>query len=660
EQDRFGPADIAIGVPDGSVTPFLEADLDDKGLTPFDPSGKAIKEHPIYLLLDTYRTLLNEGSYAALGAFLRNADILDFLQNEFSMLPLQLLEEFDEFQNRHLPMGWEDIGDRLAQSQERDQFGHIEKATGFVKEQIDNFQNKDLDSTVRLLLQTVYQFRMVNPQNPDDKEFIAVAQAIDNSLQELASESINNLEIEKAHAFDLLLRRLAGQRCYVEYEETEIDLEGWLELSWNNAPILIVTCMNDGQVPESHLDDIFLPDSLRTLLNLRHDSDRLATDAFLMRTLIESRNTTGRACFIAGKTSSTGDPLKPSRLLFHCSDEELPERAKRLFGDPQEKLDNHPATIGFPLQVTPPADIMPEYLEIRKLPVTAFKDYLACPFRFYLKHVLGMEGLDDQKTEMDSLDFGALIHEVLQEMAENSEISKSENEQEISQFLHAQAKRWVKERFGETPPLPVQIQLDSAKQRLSAAARVQTQLVREGWQIKRYEMKVSTQLNGMDISGRIDRIDQHRETGRLRILDYKTSDRATMPQAAHMGSASPDAPDYVKFFINGKEKSWIDLQLPLYRILLPEEEFGSQIELGYFNLPKAIGDTGITIWEEMGIDHLDSARHCAENVIEGIRNLRFWPPAARVKYDDFENLFPAEISDCIDEQPFEAFMKRPK
>ena len=38
-------------------------------------------------------------------------------------------------------------------------------------------------------------------------------------------------------------------------------------------------------------------------------------------------------------------------------------------------------------------------------------------FTEHAQRVLDMEGLDDLKTEMDALDFGSLVHDVLHEMA---------------------------------------------------------------------------------------------------------------------------------------------------------------------------------------------------------------------------------------------------
>ena len=662
EAGRFGPDDIAIGVPDSGVTPFLAADLEDKGLPAFDPAGKAVGQHPLYQLLEAFRALVNEGTYAAFSAFLRHADVLGFLQNKRNLPPRRVLQQLDNFQNRHLPLGLDDITRRFSRlpsksEEEREEFGDLEKAVAFVREQLDAFENGDLDSAVRSLLQAVYEVRMANPSNPEGEEFIAVANLINGTLGELAGGVVSALGIEKRDALELLLRRLSKEQYYPEREGAAIDLEGWLELPWDDAPLLIVTGMNDGSVPDSRLSDVFLPDSLRGQLSLRRDADWLARDAYLVRAMIESRREEGRVCFIAGKTSAEGEPLKPSRLLFHCSDEELPRRCERLFGDPEERRDNYPATISFLLEAGPPADLAADRLDLQSMPVTWFGDYLACPFRFYLRHVLGMEELDDEKREMDALDFGSLVHYVLHRMAQNDEMRRCENEGELRHFLCTEAEDWAARRFGPSPSLQVGIQIDAAKQRLGAAARVQAGLVREGWEILQSEMIVEAELAGMLVRGRIDRIDRHRHSGLIRVLDYKTSDTAQSPEKAHIASLSPDGAEYLRVKVNGKEKRWADLQLPLYIIILQDKgEFRGQIEVGYFNIPKAVNDTGLTIWEGFDDGLLASARACAEGVLEDIRKRRFWPPAAKVPYDDFESLFHAGVAECVNVETFEAFM----
>ena len=46
---------------------------------------------------------------------------------------------------------------------------------------------------------------------------------------------------------------------------------------------------------------------------------------------------------------------------------------------------------------------------------SAIKDYLDCPFRFFLKRIVKMKTYDANKREMDALDFGKLCHHVLDE-----------------------------------------------------------------------------------------------------------------------------------------------------------------------------------------------------------------------------------------------------
>jgi ATP-dependent helicase/nuclease subunit B len=275
-----------------------------------------------------------------------------------------------------------------------------------------------------------------------------------------------------------------------------------------------------------------------------------------------------------------------------------------------------------------------------------------------MKIILGMEALDDEKVEMDALDFGSLVHEVLSRIPQSDEMASCQDRVKLAQFLCAEAEKWAAERFGYPLPLQIRIQLDAAKQRLHAAARVQADLVKEGWRILDSEVRISAELCGLPIGGRIDRIDRHIETGQIRILDYKTSDTPQKPEKAHLASAVDELADYMKVSVDGEERRWTDLQLPLYRLLLPPNTYpGSMAEAGYFNLPKATDETGVVIWEDLDDHLLESARTCAESIIEDIRSRRFWPPVKRVHYDDFESLFPADVPDCIDAEAFEAFMR---
>ncbi len=665
EAGHFGPADVAIGSPDSEVIPFLETDLAGAGLVPFNPAGRLTDQHPLSQLLRAFRDLNNEGDYPSVSAFIRNSDFLDYLQKKNHILPNRVLEELDSYQNKHLPQSLDDMVRAFAPSTTKSarhkEFPNLASAIAFIEEQLRGFDARDVDSSLRSFLQAIYEFRTINTSEPRDSEFAAVAGMIDTALHRMADSPLAELRLDKESILEMLLWHLSQQLYYPEPEDAIIDLEGWLELSWNDAPFLIVTGMNDGSVPSSRPADIFLPDTLRRQLNLRHDDDRLARDAYLMTALIESRREQGRVCFIAGKTSGSGDVLKPSRLLFQCNDSELPGRAERLFGTPPEAPASYPSSISFRLEAVPPPDVPAHKLELKRISVTTFKEYLDCPFRFYLKHMLDMEALDDQKAELDALDFGSLVHDVLYEMAGNERMRQCEDISLLQDFLCARATDWIRNRLGSSPPLQVEAQIESARQRLRQAAQVQVGLVKQGWQITSWEMKVEGDIEGVLVRGKIDRIDRHRQTGRIRIMDYKTSEKAGKPEDAHLGSLSKDRewPEYARVEVSGREKRWTDLQLPLYAMLLSSDPgLPEPFELGYFNLPKALNDTGVVLWNNFSQALLESANACARGVINDIKSRRFWPPSPKTWHDEFESLFTADPALCVNAESFELFLNR--
>ena len=77
-------------------------------------------------------------------------------------------------------------------------------------------------------------------------------------------------------AAEVLMARLQGATVKAERRHEQLELEGWLELAWNPAPLLFVAGMNEGLVPDGRVGDLFLPDALRRKLELRDDRLRVA------------------------------------------------------------------------------------------------------------------------------------------------------------------------------------------------------------------------------------------------------------------------------------------------------------------------------------------------------------------------------------------------
>jgi ATP-dependent helicase/nuclease subunit B len=336
---------------------------------------------------------------------------------------------------------------------------------------------------------------------------------------------------------------------------------------------------------------------------------------------------------IAGRRSAENEPLVPSRLLFACGMEELPRRARRLFAPPAEA-----PRIALPGGIRPgqgqksalPVPVAePLAAPVESLRVTEFRDYLACPFRYYLKHRLQLFALADSAEELDGGQFGALLHDALQQFA-TSEAVDSIDPAAIHDQLYISLGELAARRFGEAPQPAVRVQIEMLKLRLEQFAERQADWRKQGWRIRAVERDFVGQdapfiVDGEPIylHGRIDRIDHNEHTGAWAVLDYKSSD----------GGASPDK-------VHRDKDGWIDLQLPLYRHLArglgDELSIDGQLQLGYVLLPKdpTKAKFELAAWTPA---QLEEADRVAAEIVRNIRNGVFGPPTvpAPVFFEDF-------------------------
>jgi len=420
-----------------------------------------------------------------------------------------------------------------------------------------------------------------------------------------------------------------------------IDIQGWLELFYEPGNHLVLCGMNEGKVPARGGGEPWLSESSRKVLGLITDENRAARDAYLYFAMLEARRETGRVDIICGKSGAGGDMLLPSRLLLAGERNELPDRVKLLFQEiepPEAGLRWQADWLWQPRKIDPP----------KRLSVTSLTDYLACPFRYYLKHVLKMQGSETGRTEWNARDFGTVAHEVLERWGRDGEARDFSKTEAIDAWVSAELDRVVAEWFGKKIPLAVRIQTEALRNRLSWFARVQACERATGWEIIEVEKKVEIPVGDSFIVAKIDRVDRHRETGQLRVLDYKTG-KIDGVEKAHRKkiTASTKIPAHIDMesaaIFNSSEKGkpvqylWHNLQLPLYASAWAEGQ-GQIPTPGYFLLRSTEAEVAIHEWTGFADDDLESAKACADWIAEKIHDQIFWPPAEKVMYDDYRIL----------------------
>jgi len=304
----------------------------------------------------------------------------------------------------------------------------------------------------------------------------------------------------------------------------------------------------------------------------------------------------------------------------------MAERARRYFepaGQPVPHVDlagslrAGRATSGF----TVPRPV-PLGKPVESVRVTELRDYLACRYRYYLKHRLGLETLVDEAEELAANDFGSLVHTVLKRFADNEKLKDATDAAVLEAGLHAILDDLMAEQFGASSLAAVRLQAEQIRHRLTAFARWQAGWRAQGWRIACAERAVTVAdqvgLPGDDgqppiyLCGRIDRIDVHETTGETIVLDYKTGDNAKTPDKAHREKRD-------------NEVGWIDLQLPLYRHLVRGVGIDGPVRLGYIVLPKDTSKVReqLAEWDDQLLATADAK---ALEVIQAIRREEFWPP----------------------------------
>ncbi|NMC63345.1 MAG: hypothetical protein GYA55_09280 [SAR324 cluster bacterium] len=629
--EEISTSDLRVGLCDAALSPYIIQSLIEEGIPVRDAGGVKASNLSIYAFLKTLRDFLVLRRFFLFGSLLRLPEVEVWLRqyfeaqglNEFA--ELDYLSILDEYQSSHLQA---QIGDDIFGQGELAEL--VRKIYQALKILIGDFfgsaksLNSWAESLISLLLR-LYENCKAKDASRSSNAFLGQLEAIHGIALEFFTLQGNAMAIDGAEALSLFIHRLAFKEIHTDCNLPAVELLGWLELRLDDAPIVFVTGFNETFVPESLNADPFLPDSLRSLLGLLDNDKRYSRDAYALASMLRSKK---KLFLIGSKQSPQGNHLLPSRLLYTGSPEELTKRIAKIFTNVEKKNIPKPRTetegqyFSMPL---PPVK-MPKALE--SVSVSGFGDYLQCPYRFYLNHVLRLGVLDDNMLEMDPLYFGSLAHEVLADFGRSS-LKTSSNADEISDFLCSSLSGRCLKIFGWKVLPAVLVQIEQLKERLIAFAKWQAKWREEGWEIKDIELAfkdkdfiLSDSGNILKVTGRIDRIDYHPDQKRFMVFDYKVGDLKSYPENVHR-----------------KRKEWVDLQLPIYHYYLCKiRGVKNPLDLGLISLCADLEQVGaeIAAWSE---EDLQSAYLCMKEVAKKILSQEFWPPSEKkYQHDDFKIL----------------------
>lgn len=604
---------------------------DGSSLEVVNPSGEPVRGLRLFDLLNGLHGFLTDSRFEAAEALIRHPDVLRYFAKVLELPENLLLTRLDQFRIRHLP----DLFDVVFQTAGPEIRPLFER----LRDLRENYRRKPLAEVIREWLAMIYADHTPSPSH--GIPFRSEVAELESVLLQIRRSPLYR-DVPLSESFGDLLELFGSRRLYRQRGEHDFSIGGFLELPWSEAREIVLCGMNDGMIPENVRGSTFLSDSQRSFLGLPNNARRTARDLLYLESVLNSRPR-GAVRFLASRFDSENKPQKFSRFFFQGERGDVLERAALLY-DPVRMPDppsGNNAGARFVLQ--------PDYSASGTEPtvsVTRFKDYLASPFRFFLKTKLKMDSVDFEPKEMDRAGFGSCCHAAL-ERAGRDRITDPDR---MKERLFEELDCYMRECYGSPLPVLLAIQNEQIKQRLAWTAGELAGAARE-FEPLELEYPLGGEAGGVSfaglkIRGRIDRIEYSASQNLLRLIDYKTIDDGSSPEAVHW---------------NGRSRRFTDLQLPLYRMLIlrdpafrakhPEIDFATvRILCGYLSMPKSVTDTKYQFWE--GLDMLlPAAEELVERIAAELREMTdgifHEDPEKRVKYDLFEPFFLPDLRSAV-------------
>ena len=438
-------------------------------------------------------------------------------------------------------------------------------------------------------------------------------------------------------------------------EQAHLEALGWRELAYSKGKLMVLTGLHEGCVPEPLPADPFLPDALRQALGMPCMRSREARDCYLLSALMSRKEVVLKVILSRSSADGTGSPVEPSPLLYHCDMETLVKRVQHLYKELRVEDEYTPyALLSLAPRGLPPAagemesvqeQLIPQWenpfaAEAYRFSPSKINKFLACPLRFWMKYALGIdpwETYNEDKADLEAAEYGTLIHAVLEDVGMTYRCKDSLLPiEEMYAFAVARLHAHAEAHYGRPqPPVLVKHQMLSfCNKCLRPFLKWHSDQLLDGWECYACEHKVEDwELplpNGQvaHIAMRADRIDYHPASGRWRIIDYKTHERAPksdhleMVQQVELWNEKMGAERFPLFDAKyGRQKAlrphrWKDVQLPMYAAWLMQEKKCSLPEVAYYNLPRnRKGEPKYTPMAELSEEALESALTWAKSAI---------------------------------------------
>lgn len=644
-----------IGILDGEVTNFLldKCQLNNQLPKLYTPQNRPLISGKLTSLLVSLLGFIGDSPTFALGQNLLQSSLLQsWLKKQLSAPKMsELLIQLEQIKNESILESWLELRKSLRVDTP------LTQAVDLLNLQRESLRSAD--NTLKELWGFFAQILESSKLSPTDYMVTKEIDTLKQLLVEVINLPINNV-LQRVIFLTLLRETNLPSQPNLN---GSAEIAGFLELNWRKADALLIAGFNEESFKYGSEADIFLPMNLKKQLGMLTNDNYYVADVVRFIQLCRSKKIT----LLGSRGSTTGEILRPARLLLQTANEDLAQRCQLLFSNqlnerpPMPKIS--PESSGnfppFLPQFTPIAHDTP-------MSITGFKSYMECPFKFYREKVLKCRELLTNEHELNAASWGTVIHKILEKFGQQQNSKLTEDEVfERCQIIATEVER---RQFANPSQGVLSFQLELLEDTLKGFALIESSSLLQGWRTEEveYEVKFVWQelyskifpneeikpwRQSINLKGLIDRLDR-RGDNEWRIVDYKTANAATEPFKTHLAKniSIPNGDKESAEYLNRQsmvpnvkwELFWVDLQLPLYllatKYLYPKVQNANsdQFSAVYYNLPLAYSGAKVNEFEGLNTPELlESAVRCADWILEEIYlNHNFWPPRETSNYNN--------------------------
>lgn len=457
------------------------------------------------------------------------------------------------------------------------------------------------------------------------------------------------------------------------FKDNAVNFSGFLDLIWYENKSLIIGGFTEEAFASSRQEDIIFPEHVRRQLNWSSAWSRFGADIHRFKTLVETY--APDKLFITFAAADIKGALNTlPRLLFTVNDKLLLEYCDLLFnskltGKINLENENSASRLKYSSSFH---GAMPE-----RISVTGFKNYISCPYTFYLRNILNKEEQGAELFELQPEQSGTIIHNVLEQYGRKF-TSVIPDREDLNKFIITEFEKQLHAVIGYSINNIAVMQAAEIKKSLEAFINCEL-AYRQSFKkheilCSEYKMNVNfAQLHSripaqwqeklpappeeilkINIVGKIDRIDICNGNDDLtvcNIIDYKSAKKPQSPADAHLNKKCPVHLSGKSIFAGydkrGNELYFKDMQLVIYKLLAQfmREELNIPsdipINCGYFNLPEDISETSIEFFAELDDEMLFAGFAALQYLLTEIFSEKnFWPPSFEDKYGIAGTYFP--------------------